>query len=128
MRPIEIETTPRRTASKSILVVEDDITLSTLIVDHLQRVGYSVKSAGSWQEGRSLVAQEVPNLLIMDNRLPDADGIEVLPELSNQTAVIILTAYGSVQNAVQAIKAGASEYLTNPMNLDELEVVVARAL
>ncbi|MDJ0958226.1 MAG: sigma-54 dependent transcriptional regulator [Arenicellales bacterium] len=128
MRPIEIETTPRRTASKSILVVEDDITLSTLIVDHLQRVGYSVKSAGSWQEGRSLVAQEVPNLLIMDNRLPDADGIEVLPELSNQTAVIILTAYGSVQNAVQAIKAGASEYLTKPINLDELELVVARAL
>ncbi len=128
MQPIKQQTEDHPRVSKSVLIVEDDSTLSILISDCLARAGYAVRCAGSWSKGEALVAEEEPDLLIMDVRLPDANGIEVLPGLSNHLPVIVLTAHGSIQDAVKAMKAGAMEYLAKPVNLDELELMVKRAI
>ena len=114
--------------SHSILVVEDDRVFNRLIVGHLQRLGYEVKNVPNWEKARECLEIHEPDLLMMDVRLPDADGLELLPKISQQFPVIILTAFGSVQNAVRAMKLGAADYLAKPINLEELELVIQRVL
>jgi len=111
-----------------ILVVEDDALLNQLLVGQLNRMGYDTIGASRWSQAQALIEDAEPSLVILDGRLPDADGIDLLPQIGSQQPVIILTAYASVQNAVRAIKLGAAEYLVKPVNLDELELVVKRAL
>ena len=112
----------------NILVIEDDALLNQLLVGQLQRSGYSVVGAARWAEAKEIIDEQEPELLLLDGRLPDADGLELLPQIAQQQPVIILTAYASVQNAVRAMKLGAAEYLVKPVNLEELELVVKRAL
>lgn len=112
----------------NILVIEDDALLNQLLVGQLQRSGYSVLGASRWAEAKEIIDEQEPELLLLDGRLPDADGLELLPQIAQQQPVIILTAYASVQNAVRAMKLGAAEYLVKPVNLEELELVVKRAL
>ncbi|MEA3292402.1 MAG: sigma-54 dependent transcriptional regulator [Pseudomonadota bacterium] len=114
--------------SYSILVIEDDRVFNRLIVEHLGRLDYEVKNVPNWQEAKACLDTHEPDLLMMDVRLPDADGLELLPKISQQFPVIILTAYGSVQNAVRAMKLGAADYLAKPINLEELELVIQRVL
>ncbi len=111
-----------------ILVVEDDALLNQLLVNNLIRLGYDAQGVYRWSLAEPVIEDTEPDLVIMDCRLPDADGIELLPQASLRQPVIILTAYASVQNAVRAMKLGAAEYLVKPVNLDELELVVKRAL
>jgi DNA-binding NtrC family response regulator len=114
--------------TRRILVIEDDNVLNTLLCNQLKRIGYETRSAKRWSEGERLLAEESADLVLLDLNLPDADGLNVLPVVAAQVPVIVLTAYGSVQNAVHAIKCGASEYLVKPINIEELEVVLQRAL
>ncbi len=114
--------------TRRILVIEDDAILNTLLCNHLTRVGYDASAARRWSEAEAWLAAESADLIILDVNLPDADGLEMLPHLAPHQPVIILTAYGSVQTAVRAVKAGAAEYLVKPINIDELEVVVSRAI
>ncbi|MBY0432465.1 MAG: response regulator, partial [Rhodospirillales bacterium] len=111
-----------------ILLIEDDDVLNQLLSGQLERFGYAVQGMRTWRSAASYMEEHEPDLVILDCRLPDADGMELLPKLSQSVPVVILTAYASVQNAVRAIKYGAAEYLVKPVNLDELEVVVQRAL
>lgn len=111
-----------------ILVVEDDAVLNRLLVDQLVRFGYDVTGKLRWSEAESYIEDSEPDLMVLDCHLPDADGIEMLVRLGNQFPVVMLTAYASVENAVRAMKNGAAEYLVKPVNIDELEVVVKRAL
>lgn len=113
---------------KTILVVEDDSVLNQLISDQLQQIGYSVRSAKSWRETEALLGECEPSLIVLDMRLPDANGLDLIAKLAGEHAVIVLTAYGSIANAVQAVKNGAIAYLQKPVNLEELEIEVARAL
>ena len=113
---------------KDILIIEDDRTLNNLMARHLRELGHQVKSALDWASAKEYLAASEPALIILDCRLPDVDGHNVIPELAPQYPVIVLTAYASVQNAVRAMKAGATEYLTKPVNLDELELTVKRTL
>jgi DNA-binding NtrC family response regulator len=113
---------------KTILLVEDDVVLNELVSRQLKGVGYNVRSAKRWREAEAILAQCEPDLIILDMCLPDANGADIIPKLSEDHAVIVLTAFGSIQNAVQAIKTGAYEYLSKPVNFDELEVEVERAL
>ncbi|HEB95964.1 MAG TPA: sigma-54-dependent Fis family transcriptional regulator [Sedimenticola thiotaurini] len=112
----------------NILVIEDDRVLNGLIVEHLRGLGYEPTPALSWAQARDHLHRREPKLIIMDVRLPDANGVELLNELSLVSPVILLTAFGSVRDAVEAMKAGASEYLLKPITLDELELVVERVL
>ncbi len=113
---------------KDILVIEDDEVLNRLIIEHLERMGYAAQGAINWSDAEKYFHEEEPDLVLMDVRLPDNNGMEMLPRLTVEHPVIVITAYGSVKDAVQSIKFGAADYLVKPINLDELEVVVKRAL
>ena len=113
---------------KDILIIEDDKTLNTLMARLLKGMGYPVRSALDWETAKDYLSGNEPALIVLDCRLPDIDGHNVILEVANQYPVIVLTAYGSVQNAVRAMKEGAAEYLTKPVNLDELELIVKRTL
>jgi len=111
-----------------VLVIEDDDTLNQLLVEQLDRLGYEAAGVRSRRAAISAIEQFEPGLAILDMRLPDIDGLDFLPELSEQCPVIILTAHGSIDHAVKAVKAGASEYLVKPATAQSLELAVSRVL
>ena len=113
---------------KHILLVEDDKVLSGLIIRHVESLGHEVTGASSWGEAEELLTLRETHLIITDVRLPDGDSLERLPDLVHTQPVIVLTAFGSVRNAVQAMKAGAFEYLVKPVSPEELTLAVERAL
>ncbi len=114
--------------SKQILVIEDDSVLRGLIIGHLEREGYDCAAADSWRAAHSWLAEHEPGLIVMDVRLPDGNSLDHLDELADSYPTIVLTAFGSVRSAVDAIKAGASDYLLKPLSLDELTLTVQRVL
>jgi DNA-binding NtrC family response regulator len=113
---------------KEIIVIEDDKVLNKLIVEQLSNIGYLASGVHSWKEAKKYLEEHEPGLALLDCHLPDVDGHQVIPELATHQPVIVLTAYGTVQNAVAAIKDGATEYLIKPINLDELELTVKKVL
>ena len=112
----------------SILVVEDDPVLNRLLVKELGKAGYEVEGADSWQRARARIAAFAPNLVLLDVNLPDANGFGPLAEIASSRSVVMLTAYGNVNQAVEAMRLGAADYLVKPVNLDELELVIRAAL
>lgn len=112
----------------AILVVEDDNVLNRLLVEQLASAGYQAAGVGRWSEVDAWLRDHEPQLILADGRLPDGDAMDRLPALTEQAPVIVLTAYGSVQQAVRAMQQGAAEYLVKPINPDELRVVVERTL
>jgi len=114
-----------------ILIVEDEKLIRWSIRSRLQEEGYAVDEAESGKEAFRLLQEEERDLLLLDYRLPDITGMEVLDRVrqeSSDVSVVMMTAYGTVENAVQAMKLGAFDYLTKPVNLDELVVIVQKAL
>ncbi|HHQ47486.1 MAG TPA: sigma-54-dependent Fis family transcriptional regulator [Acidobacteria bacterium] len=114
-----------------VLVVDDEETLQTTLRDTLEDEGYEVEVAGSVAEARRLIERNLPHMALCDLRLPDGNGMEVLDILKRKEPrlpVLILTAFGSVEGAVEAMKAGADEYLTKPFEEAQLLAVVARHL
>ncbi|HNL42577.1 MAG TPA: sigma-54 dependent transcriptional regulator, partial [Ottowia sp.] len=114
--------------SSSLLVVEDDPVLNRLLVKTLGKCGYDVDSAASWQQARERIAVFAPDLVLLDVNLPDSTGFGPLSETAHSRSVVMLTAYGDVNQAVQAMRLGAADYLVKPVNLDELELVIRGAL
>ena len=113
---------------KRILLIEDDRVMSRLVAQHLRSLGHEVTHAAGWREADDHLAQHEPHLVIADVKLPDGNSLERLPALVARQPVIVLTAFGSVRNAVAAMKAGAYEYLLKPVSPEELTLVVGRAL
>ena len=116
---------------ESILIVDDEKNTREGLGKFLESLDYDVFLAESASEAIEIVKKENPDVVLSDIRMPDTDGITLLHqinEISPQIPVILLTAYGSVENAVQAMKAGAFHYLTKPVNLDELEFMIKKAL
>ena len=114
-----------------ILVIDDDTSLRRVLEYNLQEEGYEVLAASSGEEGLYLFGQSPPNLVITDMNMPGMDGLMVLKSVkdrSPETLVIIITAFGAVEVAVEAIKAGAYDYITKPFNRDELRLTVKKAL
>ena len=118
--------------SEKILVVDDDPNFSRLLETILRGEGYSVEIAGSVQQATVCGSRSQYHLVISDLRLPDGDGLKVLGwfhEQSPETPVIMITAFGTVPNAVEAMKLGAVDYLGKPLSSpDELRIVVRKAL
>ncbi|MEW8014825.1 MAG: sigma-54 dependent transcriptional regulator [Candidatus Sedimenticola endophacoides] len=114
--------------SDSILVLEDDVTLNHLLVRQLNKAGYTITGVSTWADARKFLENNEPALIIMDGRLPDGDSLEQLPSIVDEYPVIVLTAYGSVKNAVDAMKKGAEDYLLKPISPDELLFSVQRTL
>ncbi len=114
---------------QTILVIEDEEKLRRVIGLNLSSSGFDVKAAGSAEEGLRL-AGEV-DLILTDLKLPGMSGLELLEKLSGQNAhapVIVMSAFGTVENAVDAMKKGAVDFLPKPFSLDHLTVVVNKAL
>jgi len=106
-----------------ILVVDDEPTHLELVGGFLRRQGFEVATAPSGRAAVARFKQEPFDLVLTDQRMPDLSGLEVLEAVraaSPDTAVVIMTAYGTIETAVSAVKAGAADYLAKPLNLDEL--------
>ena len=114
--------------SANILVIEDDKLLNQMIVQQITKMGHTVTGVESISKAREYLARYEPDLILSDMRLPDGDCINELPMLSESCPVIVLTAYGTVKNAVDAIHAGAEDYLTKPVSPEELSLTVQRVL
>jgi len=114
-----------------ILIIDDDTSLRRVLEYNLQEAGYLVSAAASGEDGLRLFAEDTPALVITDMKMPGMDGMQVLKavkERSPETLVIMITAFGTVDVAVEAMKAGAYDYITKPFNRDELRLTVAKAL
>lgn len=111
-----------------ILIIEDDKVLCRLLSEQLQRSGYDVDSLHQWADVKPYFQHNEPNLILADARLPDTNVMQHLSWLSQQAPIIMLTAYGSVRDAVEAMQAGVAEYLVKPIDPDELNVTVQRVL
>ena len=125
--------TPPPTAARPahILVIDDEPDLRTLYELTLLREGYKVESAGSVAEGWQHLEAGSFDAVITDMRLPDGLGMEILQRVQQQQRserCIVMTAYGSAENAVEALKAGAFDYLTKPVDLKQFRAVVASAV
>jgi two-component system, NtrC family, response regulator AtoC len=116
----------------NILVVDDERNIRTLCSRVLAGDQVEVHGVGTGKEGLQTADEVSPDLVLLDLRLPDMDGIEVLRALKGrhaEIAVIIITGFGQIQSAVEAMKAGATDYLEKPFeHLDKLKLAVARAL
>jgi len=116
---------------KTILVVDDDNLVNEFITETLQRSGYEVNSASSGPEALTMIKEYEFDLILTDVRMPDMDGITLLKnikKLTPETVVIVITAFGTVQNAVDAMKKGAYDYVLKPFSPDEIDIVVRRGL
>jgi two-component system response regulator HydG len=114
-----------------ILVVDDHVEMARLLVDQLGEAGYDVERAGGGREALKRVRAELPDLVITDLRMEEVDGFDVLQgvhEVDPDVPVIVMTAFGAIETAVDAIKRGAYHYLTKPFQLGEVLVFVERAL
>jgi DNA-binding NtrC family response regulator len=115
-----------------ILVVDDEIPLTALLGRILTQVGYQVKSANSGIKALGTIGDFSPNLVITDLKMPDISGLDLLKEVRSERPeidFIILTAYATVENAVEAMKEGALDYLIKPLkDPDELRMAVARVV
>jgi ActR/RegA family two-component response regulator len=115
----------------SLLVVDDEPDLRTLYELTLLREGYDMDTAGTVQEALLHLKDRIYSAVITDMRLPDGSGLDVLrwlEESGRREKAIVITAYGSAENAVEALKAGAYDYLTKPVDLKQFRAVVASAL
>jgi DNA-binding NtrC family response regulator len=113
----------------TILVIEDEAVLAEGIKRTLEKVGHAVSVAPTGRAGLQSFAELRPDLTLLDLHLPDARGLDLLPQLAAPGAnVVIMTAYATVEDAVRAIKLGARDYLQKPLNMDDLRHTVGRVL
>jgi two-component system, NtrC family, response regulator AtoC len=115
----------------SLLIVEDEQVLAKNIRRTLEKLGHQVDVAASGAEAERMFAELRPDLTLLDLRLPDASGLDLLPRfktLHPEGIVLLMTAYAAIEDAVRAIQLGARDYLQKPLHMDELRVAVTRAL
>ena len=115
----------------SLLVVDDEPDLRTLYELTLLREGYDIETAGTVEEALMHLKDRTYSAVITDMRLPDGTGLDLLRRLEEggrREKAIVITAYGSAENAVEALKAGAYDYLTKPVDLKQFRAVIASAL
>jgi len=113
-----------------VLVVEDDTSLRELLQMELTRSGYNVTATASGEEGLAAYCEEIFNVVLQDVRMPGMDGVEALKLMraeSNIPEIIMFTGHGTIETAVECIRNGAYDYLTKPVKLDELEMVIDKA-
>ena len=118
-------------AQERILVVEDDASMGFFLSEAMSKEGYGVDVVASGEEALERIAQDQFNLVILDLKLPSMDGMEVLANMkmtNPELVVIMITAHGSKDTAMEAIRKGAYDYFTKPLDINEMRVVVRRAL
>ena len=115
----------------SVLIVDDDEVMRETLSDVLRKRGYEVALASSGGGALSAIKKNIIDLVLLDMKLPDIDGIEVLKkikEFDTEILVIMMTAYSDVQTAVSAMKSGAYHYINKPFELEELRLLIEKGL
>lgn len=111
-----------------VLVIEDENIFARAVIKQLQKSGYECEHAETLQHAKAIARQFNPELVLLDMRLPDGNGLDVLSEFAEKgVSVIVMTAYGELSDAVNAMKMGAVDYLKKPLDLDELLLIVQKA-
>ena len=112
---------------KKILLVEDEVLFAKAVVKRLQKAGFECEHAESLQDARLLVKQFEPDMALLDMRLPDGNGLDLLSDfVARNINTIVMTAFGDVTDAVNAIKLGAIDYLKKPIDLEELLLIIQK--
>jgi two-component system response regulator HydG len=115
----------------NVLLIEDDLTFSRILEGFLTKNGYTATVLHKGKTGLTAFSEKQFDLVLLDYRLPDMTGMEILAEIksiSPATPVIIMTSFSDIRTAIKAIKAGALEYITKPVNPDELLMLIRQAL
>ncbi|MCA9675568.1 MAG: sigma-54-dependent Fis family transcriptional regulator [Kofleriaceae bacterium] len=115
----------------TILVVEDDDAMRDLLVEELRDAGHRVLAAPGGSLALDLARAEPPDLMITDLRMPDLDGFDLIRDITalpNPPHIVMITAFGSIETAIKAVKLGAYDYITKPFEIDQLLLVVGKAL
>ncbi|MFO8174755.1 MAG: sigma 54-interacting transcriptional regulator [Longimicrobiales bacterium] len=119
------------TPGTSLLLVDDDDAFRAVMSGELERLGYQVRVACTGKETLAVLEEYSPDVILLDLRLPDVSGLEVLPLIKEKEAeaeVIMLTGHGSIDSAIESVRLGAFDYLSKPCPLDELEIRIQRAV
>jgi DNA-binding NtrC family response regulator len=119
------------TTQERVLIVDDEEQMRELLAKVLEKNGYQVTTAGDGGQALALLEKEPMDLVVTDVRMPGLDGMEALraiKELSPEIVVIIMTAFGSIDQAVQAVKEGAYDYINKPFKIDEILLTIKKAL
>jgi two-component system response regulator AtoC len=115
---------------KSILVIEDDPLVRKTLASQLGKKGFEVAAAETGEAGVRMFSESCPDIVLLDVRLPDIDGLEVLrkiKERSRRAVILVMTAFDDMKTTVEAIKLGAFEYLVKPLNTAELDLTIEKA-
>ena len=116
-------------ASARVLVLDDDDLLRSIITERLERSGFEVLAVANIKGARARITTDPPDIALLDVKLPDGDGTDLLPDLGEaEVPVVMMTAHATVQLAVSALKLGARDFLEKPFNLDKLEATLRAAL
>jgi len=113
----------------NILIIDDEKSQREILSGFLSKKGYKVYSAESGSQGLKIVRDKTIDIILSDFKMPEMTGIEILEQVSlinPKISFIIITAYGTVENAVRAMQLGAIDYISKPVNLDELEILLDR--
>jgi two-component system response regulator AtoC len=110
------------------LIVEDDLNARAALDELVRTAGFTTSVAGSLMEARIQLTRQQPDVVLIDLKLPDGSGMELLSDIEDRQSVqvVILTGHATVETAVEALRQGASDYLTKPINLQRLQAVLAR--
>src|SRR6185369_5372916 len=117
-------------AALAVVVVEDDARLLDILTSHLRRMGYAVRGASGASGALRLLDEEPADVVLTDVRMPGMDGrtlLQVARERHPRTKVVLMTAFGSVDDAVEAMKAGAYTYVCKPFKVEEIAAVLRNA-
>src|SRR5882724_1781331 len=115
----------------NILVVDDDADIREVLADRLESLGYRVFAAETAKAGLELLDRQNPQLVLLDIEMPDMNGIDMLREIrrgEHDVTVVMITAYGTIERAVEAMKEGAYDFIPKPFEPDHIALIVAKAL
>src|SRR6266576_1493366 len=112
------------------ILVDDDVSFQAALAELVRAEGFSVETAASLGEARTYLREHMPDLALVDLRLPDGSGLELLREIDSQVAteIVLITGNATVDSAVEALRSGASDYLTKPVDIPRLKSVLANVV
>jgi two-component system NtrC family response regulator len=115
----------------NILILDDEAAQRDILTGYLKKKGYKIFSASSGREGIEIIKNNPVDIILSDFKMPDLNGIEVLEQVKKinpEISFVIVTAYGTVENAVKAMRLGAFDYISKPVDLDELDIMIERII